>query len=141
MQKAKAVTAGEGGVRGVVDGKLIYQNAVEVLRMREAVKRICAYWRARRLRVKALLKRMAKPQNAAKLLKLQAFFRGHLSREKNKAIVDKIRANAPKKTKKYKQISKLQANIKGFLFRVRRKRLLSKLAEKNTQSKTSLFED
>ena len=109
--------------------------------MREAVSRICAYWRAKKIRVKALMKRMLKPQNASKLLKLQALFRGYLSREKNRAIVDKIRANAPKKTKKYKQISKLQANIKGFLFRMRRKRLLAKLGSKNYESKASLFED
>ena len=83
---------------------------------------------------------MQKPQNIKKLVKLQAYIRGNLSRDKNRKIVNKIKANAPKKTKKYQQISKLQAHIKGFLFRVRRKRLLQKLADKNSQSKTSLFE-
>jgi hypothetical protein len=48
---------------------------------------------------KALLKRMTKHQS--KIIKLQGLIRGHLFRNKNRKLVDKIKRDGPKKTKKY----------------------------------------
>ena len=63
--------------------------------------------RAKKHRKTALIKRISKPQNIVKILKLQALFRGHLVRLKHAHDIAKIKNNAPKKTKKYKLISKL----------------------------------
>lgn len=76
------------------------------------------------------MKRIEKPVNIKKIVKIQSFVRGFFVRSKYKNQMDKIRREAPKKTDKYKKISKLQANIKGWLFRQRRKRLLAKLGIK-----------
>lgn len=83
------------------------------------------------------------PTHLIKVLRLQALFRGHFCRKRNKQIILAIARNAPKRTSKYKKISKLQANIKGFLFRARRKRLLQKVKGGLvvTQSKRDLNED
>ncbi len=37
-------------------------------------------------------------------------------------MVQRIKSQAPKRTKKYKQISKLQAVVKGWLFRTKVKK-------------------
>lgn len=85
--------------------------------------------RHRKIKRKALLVKMEK--HKSKITKIQALIRGHLTRVKNVAIVNKIKRDGPKKTKKYILIAKLQANIKGFLFRKRRIRALNKLNQKN----------
>lgn len=55
--------------------------------------------RKRRIKRKALIKRMSK--NVNKIIKIQALLRGHYVRVKNETMINKVRKNAPKKTKKY----------------------------------------
>lgn len=104
---------------------LMKENFENVLRLKRVIKAIVSSFRSRKIRQAALIKRMQKHQS--KIIKIQALFRGHRVRTRYLAAIKKIKLEAPKKTKGYKQMSKLQANIKGFLFRKRRLRALEKL--------------
>lgn len=109
--------------------QLMIANQKEVLQMKDAIQMIVNLRRAKRNRYKALTKRLSKQENLKKVNKIQSVFRGHVVRQRHRQAIDKIRRDAPKKTKKYQKISKLQANIKGWLFRQRRAKLLAKLGQ------------
>ncbi|CDW74934.1 adenylate cyclase [Stylonychia lemnae] len=109
------------------DIMLLYENHIYVQNLRKSVRIITSYIRKRKFKRKALIKKMQ--SHIGKICKIQALIRGHLARQKNQAIIARVKRDGPKKTKKYQQISKLQANIKGFLFRKRRIKALSKLKE------------
>jgi len=106
--------------------------------MRSNIREITGFWRFKKVRMAALMKRITKPENIGKVVKIQSCLRGHLVRAANWTKIEKIRRDAPKKTKKYQLISKLQANIKGFLFRQRRRRLLAKVAARGPNTKSSI---
>ena len=81
------------------------ENYEHVLILKRAVKVISNYFRSRKLRRVALIKRMTK--HSKKVIKMQALIRGHLERVRNAVAIKKVKTEGPKKTKKYKMISKL----------------------------------
>lgn len=67
--------------------------------MKQAVRVISIYLKHRKVKRKALLNRMKKHE--AKIVKIQSVMRGHYVRLVNRVIVEKIKRDGPKKTKKY----------------------------------------
>jgi hypothetical protein len=115
---------------------LLKENFDHVLRLKHSVRTISSYFRHRRVKRTALLKRLR--QHVKPIIKIQALVRGHLARIRNAALVKRIRTEGPKKTKKYRMIAKLQANIKGWLFRLRRKRALERLGKGRQELKREM---
>lgn len=111
---------------------ILKENFEHVLKLKRAVRVIQSVMRLRRLRRKALIKRMAK--HIPKIVKIQAILKGHLVRMRFAMAIRKVKTEAPKKTKKYKVAAKIQAHVKGFLFRKRRLRALEKLNGKTLDS-------
>lgn len=93
--------------------------------MKRAVTLIQSCYRTRKVRRAALLKRARKHEG--QMVKLQALFRAHLVRVRHAAAIKRIKAEAPKKTRKYQLVAKIQAHVRGFLFRRKRERALQKL--------------
>jgi hypothetical protein len=116
----------------LIESRLFTQNLQEVAALQTACRKITAFVLCKRIRLKALLDRMrSKP---ATVVRLQAALRGHLCRTKNQRIVDKIRRDGRKGTRKYKAAARIQALFRGFAFRVKRKRALARLAGAATQA-------
>lgn len=122
--------------------ELLYESTLQEARAINAVRVITGYIRTKKIRRKALMKRiLSNPDLMRKVVKIQALLRAHIVRQSHMHIVSKIRKDGIKRTKKYKQISKLQACIKGFLFRLRRKRLLDKVGKNMKDEFGDLEED
>lgn len=94
---------------------LLKSNFDYVLRLKRSVRTILSFYRRRKIVRAALLKRMK--NHEPKIVLIQALLRAHLTRVRNAAVIKKIKAEAPKKTKKYQQVAKIQALVRGFLFR------------------------
>lgn len=75
------------------------------------------------------------------ILKIQAFIRGVVCRQRNAAIVASIRKDSIKKTKKYQAAAKIQGLVRGFLFRQKRKKALAKLNTDKNKDKDKSIDD
>ena len=111
--------------------ELFFKNLREVASLRKSCGTITNYIVSKRVRRKALIDRMSKKK--PQILRLQALFRGHLCRVRNKQKVEKIKRDGQKGTRKYKAAMKIQSLFRGFAFRVKRRRALEKLSKKTGQ--------
>lgn len=75
--------------------------------MRDAVWMVTNVHRSKRNRRRALMKRLSTQDNLKRVERIQSMFRGHVIRQRHRHIIEKIKRDAPKKTKKYQKISKL----------------------------------
>jgi hypothetical protein len=115
----------------ILQDGLIFQNHQSVLRKRTLIFKLVSLHRHKKIRKQALANRIAKsPSLMNRLVRLQAFIRGHQVRMRHSAAVKRIKTEARKSTKGYKMATKLQAAFRGYLFRVKRKRALAKLNNK-----------
>jgi hypothetical protein len=74
---------------------------MEVQRMKYAILMYSRKWRAKKNRIKTLCKKFSKSENLLNLIKIQSFIRGYSVRERHQAVIQKIKREAPKKTRKY----------------------------------------
>jgi hypothetical protein len=67
-----------------VDCSILYTNSLDVLKLRQSVFKISGKLRAKRFRYKALLKRIEKPVNIKRIVRIQSYLRGFFVRSKYK---------------------------------------------------------
>ena len=87
--------------------ELMLANQREVTGMKDAIQMVVNAYRSKRNRYRALTKRLSSAGNLKRVNKIQSVFRGHVIRQRHYQVVEKIKRDAPKKTKKYQKISKL----------------------------------
>ena len=87
--------------------ELMLANQREVTGMKDAIQMVVNAYRSKRNRYRALTKRLSSAGNLKRVNKIQSVFRGHVVRQRHYQVVEKIKRDAPKKTKKYQKISKL----------------------------------
>ena len=86
----KALTKMPSGIEQIpfekqkVDCSILYSNSIDVIKFRQSVFKISGKLRAKKFRFKALLKRIEKPINIQKIIRIQSYVRGFFVRSKYK---------------------------------------------------------